>query len=702
MTKSLRAKPIVERADDLLVNGNLRLCRNSLRGWNVCFHEAPDQVLRSSPAGTVIDRTGGGYVEISQSIRAWANVRYRLDVHVEPLGGSTKRALAGKPPVAQDGLSGSIQVCFTSLRKGEEIRTYEPPTMRIGNGSAPIHRAIVQCPPGTGRLQVRLRFQASQPIVVKRIRLVETGAYLMTSHVLANPPLPSCEPPPYVPEGVLLCDGRKDDRPLLKWLSKTFGADRVQRVGRADLVRVLKSTQDQAPCQQHGRKQRSHSTPSSRGAAQAIVVDLPEDCRLELEDLLAASDRAIIIVSLGTFAGAASRAGIKDIRIQDRVSGLDMPCGEITEAGYFTHGFALGDGMPYAWNDGQDDFAHRYLVMPKPTRTQLAGMGIRPAIVTECGHREYYNHPLVLHRAGQHGSLLVMDPDGLEQPSAGDDVPRIFDLLWRSALGQPTVQLGQFSAPPTHYEGMLVDLVEVAKHYDLIEDVSILTRIRGKGNWPPAWLLPGRRSDPFARHPALHIRTGFVEADWPAVYALILWLKRLALAAARNEPAGRNVLQRVRVLAWPIAEPQQWRGCPKDVTAPRSNLAPEDVAGQIDLQVGVEPQVVILVPDRDTQTTVRQALRPISGSIATGATGYSSISVGALQSASGKDVTDIRVSAEAFGDQGAVARAGQLRCKVLLPGVPQPTPAGSPWLTDVATDLLQRLALMVAARAPGC
>ena len=102
-------------------------------------------------------------------------------------------------------------------------------------------------------------------------------------------------------------------------------------------------------------------------------------------------------------------------------------------------------------------------------------MGIRPAIVTECGQREIDNHPLVLQRAGEHGALLVMDPDGLEQPSAGEEVPRIFDLLWRNALGQETVDLGQFSAPPTHYEGMLVDLVEVAKHYDLIEDVSILT-----------------------------------------------------------------------------------------------------------------------------------------------------------------------------------------------------------------------------------
>jgi hypothetical protein len=676
MAKSLRSRPIVERADDLLVNGNLRPGRKSIRGWDVCFHEVPVTSVLASPAGTRIEPTGTGHVDVSQSVRAYPNRRYRLDVRVETAARTAKtKTLAGKPPATRnepsmvpDGSAASIQVRFASSRAGEEIRAYEPPVMSVGANAPLIHRAVFQCPPGTGQLQVRLRFQANEPIVVKRIRLVETGDYLLTSHVLANPPLPSSESPPHVPGSVLLCDGRRDERPLVWWLRGTFGEEHVQRVGIADLARLLQSTPKQTTLGGGTRRRSADHLP-------AVVIDLPEDRGPELQDLLAWSDRAIVIVSLSTFAAAASRAGVEGIRLQDRASGMDMPCGEIMVAGHLTHGFALADGMPYTWNDGQDNFAHRYLTMPKPAKSQLGRLGIQPAIVTECGQRDIDNHPLVLQRIGQRGALLVMDPDGLEQPSAGEDVPRMFDLLWRNALGQETVSLGQFSAPPTHYEGMLVDLVEVAKHYDLIEDVSVLTRLRRQGNWPPTWRLPSRRSDRFTDRPTLHIRTGFAEGDWPAVYALILWLKRLALAATRNEPAGRDLLQRMHVLAWPLAQPQAWRGCPKDVTAPSSEVAGNDLLGEIDLQVGQERQPVILVPDRDTQTMVRQAL--------------------------GKGSADIRVSASAFDGRGTTARARHLRCKVLLPGIPQPFPASSPFLTDLAAGLLQGLAMAVAERALG-
>ena len=101
MAISLRPKPIVERADDLLVNGNLRPGRKSIRGWDVCFHEMPATALRTSPTGTRIEPTGAGHIEISQSVRAYPNRRYRLDVHVETAAGTAEtKTLAGKPPVA--------------------------------------------------------------------------------------------------------------------------------------------------------------------------------------------------------------------------------------------------------------------------------------------------------------------------------------------------------------------------------------------------------------------------------------------------------------------------------------------------------------------------------------------------------------------------------------------------------------------------
>ncbi len=645
MSKSLRAKPIIDRPDDLLTNGTLRPSRKAIRGWDAAFDGCDMAVFRASPAGTVVAATGAGHVDLTQAIRAYPNRRYRLDIHVEPV----------KKQDGQD-LVGAVEVRFASFNRDEEVRAYEPLPLRIGGDAPAIQRVVFQCPPGTGRLQVRLRFRVSQPIVVQRVRLVETGDYLLASHALANPPEPQHEMPPYLPASVILCDGRKDNRPLLGWLQQVFGERRVQRVWPRDLMVAIDriGTKPDRP---------------------AVILDLPEDRVPALPDLLAWSDRTIVIASLATFAGAASRTGLEGIRIQDRICGLDLPCGKIVQVGYYTRGFALIDDIPYAWNDGQDDFAHRYLTMPKETKAELAKMNVRPAILTECGQGGADKKPLTLYRPSENGALLVMDPDGLEGPSAGEDGPQTFALLWLAALGQDTVTLGQYAAPPTHYEGMMIDLVEVAKHYDLIEDLSILDRMHGRGNHPPVWQLPGKRHDRFARRPTLQIRTGFVENDWPAVYGLLLWLKRVALQAGRNQPIGQSLLRRMQVLAWPLSQPQNWRGCPKDVTAPRSHIASDKLLGLIDLQVGQGRDAVILVPDRPRQTMVRQVI--------------------------GRAGVGVRVSPADF--EGEIpTQPKQLVCRVLLPGIPQAFPANSPILTDLAATLLERLALgTIGETAPG-
>ncbi len=303
MARPSQARPIVDPADDLLVNGNLRLRRGTLRGWDVCFHECGTGILRDSPTGTIIRPTGAGYVEVSQSIRAYANQRYRLDVHVEAVGcrrpvgqGLSFPQLTkpiwphGRAQATDERWPGSIQPRFVSLRAGEEIRSYEPPVMHVGGDAPVIHRATVQCPPRTGRLLLRLRIQASQPILVKRLRLVETGDYLLASHVLASTPLPSHELPPCRPDSVLLCDGRKDDRPLLRWLRGTFGEKQVRRVRLGELASehahlpdiVLPRDRNLHPGGGRGTRR---LRPDQRGGTprgqtvqpSAIVIDLPED-----------------------------------------------------------------------------------------------------------------------------------------------------------------------------------------------------------------------------------------------------------------------------------------------------------------------------------------------------------------------------------------------------------------------------------------
>lgn len=637
MTKSLCAKPIVERVDDLLAGPSLRLARGGLRGWRTQFVDCDPSVLEAVPGGVQVRPTGQGHVEIAQSIRARSNNRYRLDVRAEP----------ARP--ATDFVAG-IQPRFAAGKAEQEIRSFEPPVFRIGRDAPQIHRAVFQCPEGTGRLEIRLRIRACGPIVVRRIRLVESGDYLPAGHVLANAPEPWREAPPCLPDSVLLCDGRRDNRPLLRWLGQVFGREQVRRAApRPAAV---------------GEAIASGST--------ALVVDLPAAEAPALSDLVAWSERAIVITSLATFAGAAARDGVAGIQLQDRISGMDLPAALVRFSAYHTRGLALADAVHYAWNDGQDDFAHRYLLVPKPAKARLAEMGIRFSLVTDTGQRDTNKHPLVLYRPGAGGALIVMDPDGLEQPSAGEAVPRVFDLLWGSALGRDGVTLGQFAAPAIHYEGVATDLVELAKHYDTVEDLSIRARTRGQGKWPCVWLWPSRRVDRFHDdRPTLLVRTGFAAGDWPAVYGLMLWLKRVALQSRTNQPAARLLLERMRVLALPIAQPGQWRGCPEGIEPPQIDLLPRRLAGLVDLSVGTDRHTKILVPDGAAATAVRAAL---GSAMETG--------------------VEVHVDPRSFGEEPLVQRrpAGTIACRVVLPGWPQPEPANSPALTDLAAVLLERLA----------
>jgi hypothetical protein len=711
MKTPLRAKRLVERADDLLVNGHLRPGRKTIPGWDITTGHCEAAEFRTCPAGTVIGSTEIGYMDLSQAVRAYPNRRYRLDVHIEPYGRARGRAAVRHPGLLADTdpvPDCRVQIRFVGCKRQDEIRSYEPPPIQVGTDGTPIHRTYFQCPACTSRLRIHLRFHVTQPVVVKRVRLVSCGDYLQVSHAMANLPEPRQEPPPCVPEDVVLCDGRRHNRPLLRWLQGLFGTGHVRRATPAALQEAIsKPRHGQASYPWPPRPKGLKPSPDARGHAElpdkallqsrliqpggehgtrqdnvdrlpAIVIDLPADRAPALADLLRWSDSTIVIVSLATFAASATKAGLKGIRVQDRVSGIDMPCARVVLSGFHTQGFALADVFGYAWNDGQGDFAHRYLTLPKASTARLAKeWNLRPTLVTDCGQTQADNHPLAFHRQGEHGALLVMDPDGLETSSAGEEVPRTFDLLWQAALGQATITLGQFSASPTHYEGILVDLVEVVKYYDLIEDISILNRMHGKGNAPPTWLLPGRRSDRFAVRPILHIRTGFAESDWPAVYGLLLWLKRIALSAARNETPGRSLLQRVRILAWPLAQPQTWRGCPKDVTEPQLEPAMQKMAGRIDLRMGRGPQTTIVVPDPATRERICHAL--------------------------GEKGEQIRIDPTAFEKDlpFRTRRTNALICQILLPGVPSAFPGNSPRLTDAAATWLDRLAWTTAGTVRG-
>ncbi len=655
MANPLLAKPIIERADNLLDNPTLRLTGTGLRDWHSTFEGCDTNCFESSQAGTVLKPTRAGHVEIMQEMRTYPNRRYRLDVRAEVASGRGGTGVAGR-----------IQPGFVALKAGREIRVCEPAAMQVGAGILPIHRTYFQCPEGAGRLRLHLRLSARRPIVIKQVRLIECGDYMPQGHPLAVPPEPWREPPPYLPEDVLLWDSRRDNRPLLVWLRRVFSHKTVRRVTAkqaASLAGIPRAGKPIAP--------RSPQAEPFQASRSAIVLDLPAEQAPSLKELLTLSDQTIVIASLTTFAGAAQRSGIRGIRLQDRISGTDMPAATITFAGYHTRGFALADEIPYCWNNGQDDFAQRYLVVSKVTKKQIADMGLEVSLTSDTGQPATSHHPVAFYRRGTHGALVVMDPDGLEAASAGQDIPRVFDHLWRSALGRDTTTLGAFSTPEAGYRGVMTGAVEVAKHFDMIEDLSTAVRLHRRGNPPPMWLWPSRRVHRTTGRKTLLIRTGYSAADWPAIYGLIVWLKAIATKLRTDEPATNRLCEKLRVLALPITEPQNWNDCPENVTAPQPDLEPANLAGLIDLAVGDESHTVMLVPDKTRAGILQRCL-----------------------GLAWQPETEIVIAPQAFADEplSRQAQTDRLVCKIVLPGIPQPEHATSPASTDLAACLLERLA----------
>jgi len=650
-----------ERTRNLLANGSLRMNRKGPIGWQIHLYRCPQNVLEPSARGLLVQPTGTGYVSLTQTIRAWPGKYYRLDLDAVPAG-----RLRGKQRL------GELQATFRSLKADRQIEAHTPPAMRVAGDCPPIWRAHYRAPAGTGKLQIRLRLRVQEPLIVRRVRLVECGESILSSHPLAIPPEPWQDRPPCLPNAAVLCDGRRDDRPLLRWLRGVFGAKTVRRIGPDRLRRLAKAADG-----------------FNRRGTTACVIDLPAARAPHLADLLALADGTLVIVSLQTFAGSLQRAGIRGVGIRYRTTAEDMPGGQIVHAGFFTRGLALADVVPCGWSDGRDDFAHRYITLSKAAKARLAERGIEPAILTDTGHDATSKHPLAFYRSGKKGALIAIDPDGLEAPPAGENERLIHELLWRNSLARETTTLGQFVVADLDYTRLRIDLVDLPRRFPLVEDLAVRARLTGQGNPPPIWLLPATGRSRSISRPTLLVRSGFSPADWPAVYGLICWLKRLAHKAAREDQVAWALLERIRVLACPVSRPHKWPGCPEDITALESDFDDDALAGVIEMTTGTGQNTIIVVPDRSRADRIRACL-DFGGGRNHAWQGLDADSPTAPATGPPRIIVDPKPFTA-----GAAAQARRLDvplCKVLLPSTLEARPADSVILTDLAARILERLA----------
>jgi len=664
----VKVKRLTEKTENLLKNGSLRLKGNRPAAWHVEAVNCRAEVFRSdSERCTLVGPTGKGRVNISQTIRCWSGKHYRLDIWAEPAG----RGRSSRRPV------GEIKATFASERAGKTLETHSPPAMRV-SGDCRIWRAYYQPAQGAGKLRISLQIRTSGSVRLRMVRLVDCGESVLSGHPLALPPEPWQVRHPAPAKKVLLCDGRKDRRGLLQWLQHTLGRSAVRRISPARLKNLALQ---------------SRNSRDSKGQV-AIVIDSPDVNPLGLDDLLRLADSRLVIVSLRTFAESAARAGIRGLSVVERITGDDMPAGKVVLAGFLIRGLALADVVPCGWSDGGIDFAHRYLKLTRSAKAALAKLGIEPVIVTETGYADSSGHPTVMLKQTANAALVVIDPDGLESPPAGENERNIHELLWRNALGSETVTLGQFVVADLDYKKIKLDLDELSRRFDAIGNGLHVSDGVAASALPPMWLVPKPTTLLTPDSPTVLIRTGFGPADWPCIYGLIFWLKRLASRLSRGDEPARLLLSNLKILALPIAEPGRWPGCPREVAKPEPQFEPNALAGLIEITVHHErSEVLVRVPDSLSARLAREALADPAIALPA-ATNHAAKKAGKRQSI--EVVIDARQFRGGIERQAARLRVPSIR--LLLPSTLEATPADSPAMTDLAACVLEKLVYAFVGR----
>lgn len=398
---------------------------------------------------------------------------------------------------------------------------------------------------------------AGGPIWLAQVRLIHIEYEEISGHWLANPPLPFAYPPPRLCQRLAIAsDDRQRGERLLGLLAKRWPSAELHRVALND--------------------------PGSSCDALLLDVNRPEAMRLGWSECLQLAGKGVVILSWPALQGALQRSPWRGQIICRTIKDPELTLGRVEWANFITRGFALHDTLGLSWTSPGGRSCLRYAQRSRDLRTLCWRYKLQVVLSTETPFEWTDRHPVMLarHQPDEKGTLVVMDFDGLLEGGPNRARAGLWLYLLANALGADQCGLGQYVTPlfdRARFEKEVRELVVRYPGPRLIEPA-------GKDDYPQieAGQPQAQFGLPAATKPAAVIRTGRSSDDWPIVYGLLLWLKRLAQQIHRDSPYARALLSSRRVVAVPLVCPHRWGRF--DLTDPPDPFPPVEtqVSGPID------------------------------------------------------------------------------------------------------------------------
>lgn len=270
-----------------------------------------------------------------------------------------------------------------------------------------------------------------------------------------------------------------------------------------------------------------------RAGPEPRTAVLVRDARVALEigwkRLRCLADERPVLLSLAAFAAAAnaSAPGTAVLRVARR---RNRPlCAMVCDSSFITRGFALNDVFCYAWKDATRGLYLQQRIVCGPRLTAFCRRERLVAVLTaDSPAGRGTDHPLLLHRTGRRGFLVVADIE----PPAGFEAARPVRPYHARLLGQ---MLG-WTEP---YSGQYA--VSPACRQEFEQIISLFCDRFPPARWVPAketrnsppfgWMsIPARTiaSDVLSRpQRTIRIRTGFAADQWDVVMGVLMCLKQM-------------------------------------------------------------------------------------------------------------------------------------------------------------------------------
>jgi hypothetical protein len=392
-------------------------------------------------------------------------------------------------------------------------------------------------------------------IWLSQARVVYIEYEPITSHPLANPPLPYAYPPPRLCRDIVIAG---DDPQRGRRLAEVF-ADRWPTANAGV-----------APVDELAEK------------ADALLFDVNDAAAMKLTwaACLLLAERRVVVMSWPALQGAFRRSRWQGALRLKTIRDPEISLGRVTWANFITRSLALDDALPLSWTDAAGESCLRCARRSQELAGFCEAQQLRVVLRTDSPFEATCDHPFMLarHRPGEAGALVVMDFDGVLESGPSRGRAGSWFFLLANALGADHCSLGQFATPADDHDTLETEFRELIRRYPGLQ----LMEPKRKGRFPQ--LVVGQPAGTFGLppRPALVIRTGRAREDWPIIYGLMLWLKRLSQEMQRESEYARHLLSRRRIVILPLAHPERWSHRDRPLPTKPFAAAETDVDGPID------------------------------------------------------------------------------------------------------------------------